>query len=290
MEVKNEKGQIVLLDACTLINILYIDEDEIIIKLLKKLNFFIVEKVYIETKKKLFARLIPEQKDDENFKNKLRDSLLHLSTNIIRNKHIQELFDPNFINDSLEVFNYRKQNGEFFSSSYSLLLSRFYDTKVIFITDDYPARQHFSECFKFQQIGYVEDIVDLLVFLSTMSKLFTTIMLNNFFTSIISAYNSQIVGFRKELEKFRNGLTIQQKRDSYLRENLTSLLNKLSTFELDEIKKYRNKFNKRKYPILNTILKNNDSVFDINSESRKTMIEKVNNTIKSLEKQKLYKI
>jgi len=289
MEIKNV-SQIVLLDACTLINILYIDEDELLGKLLKKVNFFIAEKVYEETKGNLFARLTFKQKKDDNFKENLRSRLYHLYPNVIKNSHILKLADQNFINDSHKVFNYNKLNGEFFSSSYSLLLSRLYNTKVIFITDDYPAHQHFSKYYKFQKIGYIEDIVDLLIFLSTMSNLFTTIILNNFFTSILSSYNSQIVGFRKELEKFRNELTVQQKKDHFLSKNLTSLLKKLSNFELDEIKKYRNKFNTRKYPTLTRIIRNNDSVLDINSESRKAMIDKVNNTIKSLKAQKIYKV
>ncbi len=289
MEVKNE-SQIILLDACTLINILYIDEDEFLIKLLRKLNFFIAEKVYEETKGNLFARLTFEQKNNDDFKDNLRSRLIYLLSNVVRNNHILELTDPNFINDSLKVFNYKKQNGELFSSSYSLLLSRLYDTKVVFITDDYPARQHFSEYFKFQQIGHIEDVVDLLVFLSTMAKSFTTIMLNNFFTSILSSYNSQIVSFRKELEKLKSGLTIQQKRDSFLSKNLTLLIKKLSEFKLEGLKVYRNKFNERKYSTLRKIIKNYDSVFEINSESRIKMMEKVKSTMKLLKKKKLYKI
>jgi len=289
MEVKNNKGQIILLDACTLINILYINENECITKLLKKLNFFIAEKVYEETKKNLFARFTLIQKDDEDFKNKLQTHLLNLSSNIITNNKIQDLTDSNFINDALKVFNYRNRNGEFFSSAYSLFLSRVYDTKVVFFTDDYPARQHFSKYFEFQKIGYVEDIVDLLVFLSTMSNSFTTRALINYFTSILSSYNSQIVSLRKELEKFRNNLTFQQKKDSFLRNNLTSLLKKLSNFELDGIKNYQNKFDSRKYPALASIIKNYTSVFEINSESREAMINKVNNIKRLLEEQKLYK-
>lgn len=289
MEIKNG-SQIVLLDACTLINILYIDEDEFLGKLLKKVNFFIAEKVFEETKKNLLSRLTFKQKNDVKIKNNLSSRLLHLSSNVIKNKHILELIDPNFINDSLNVFNYRKQNGEYFSSCYALLISRLYNTKVIFVTDDYPARKHFTKYYEFQQIGYVEDVVDLLVFLSTMSNSFTTIMLNNYFTSILSAYNSQIVDFKKELEKFRNILTIQQKKDRFLSKNLTSLIKKLSEFELGGLKIYRNKFNTRNYSTLRKIIKNYDSVFDINSESLKSMSQKVNNTIKSLKKYKLYKI
>ena len=79
----------------------------------------------------------------------------------LENKDVEDLVEL-----VREISNYSKRaNGELYSSALSLYLSRMEMEKVLFYTDDFPAKSDFRSCFECQQMGFIGDTVDLLVFL-----------------------------------------------------------------------------------------------------------------------------
>lgn len=197
----------IVIDACTLINLLRIDEDDnFLYKHLKSLDVHISETVYNEIKKNVFKNPISETDA------KRINILLPLLPGVF-NFHQDEEIKRDVGSDFFEqIQSYaghaKKINGELFSSILALVLSRSEESKVCFYTDDYPAKKEFNQLFAIQQIGLIEDSIDLLLMLhwskSNFSKKKLETLLSDLNTEcnrIQYAFVKKIIGLKTNYKK-----------------------------------------------------------------------------------------
>lgn len=167
-------------DACTVINLLSIDDDDcLLLKAIRKatvidekVNFFIAEFVENEIKVNLIKRF-PDKDNRDVLMQKLRENRVLYYNNDIINDLSTDFWDQ--IKDF--AHHTKRENGELYSTALALLLSRLNKRRVTFYTDDYPAKEEFYPFFRYQQIGSIEDTVDLLLFLHWSNENFTLIKL-----------------------------------------------------------------------------------------------------------------
>lgn len=219
-----------ILDACTIINLLHIDEDEFLLKKLSSLEFKICKKVYDETRKnafKKFDRITPYPTD----KRKLIEQKLNYFRERIHN-------DESYIDLSgtvLKHIKYDKPNGEYFSILLSYYLNTFEKCHILFFTDDSPAKEYFNPHFGHNKIGYIEDSVDLLILLYRHNQEFTKSDLKKFLSNLYSEYAVEIVKLEKEI----NGIEIpaHQIKNRDASNRLSQMRAAIKNLKLDEASK-----------------------------------------------------
>lgn len=199
-----------VIDACTLINLLRVDEDDnFLYKHLLSLDMHISETVYNEIKKNVFKNAISEvdakririllPSIPENFK-------LH------QDEEIKNDVGFTFFEEiRTYVGHVKKNNGEFISCVLALILSRCNESKVCFLTDDYPAKKEFTRFFKIQQIGLIEDSIDLLLMLYWLKSDFSRNKLETILFDLKTEYHrthkafvSQIISIKTKFKKGEN--------------------------------------------------------------------------------------
>lgn len=210
MEVK----PFILIDACTFINFVHIDDSNYLIdQLLRKLNVKICEEVFKEIKDNIYYKYRDESKkillEDSTRKN------IELAINNVRShqysdtKIKEDYLGENDIYEDFETYCTHhkiniKPNGEYHSTCLALFLSRLSKMKVDFYTDDTPAREEFSPVFNFHQIGQVHDGIDLLFYLYWVindSNKFNRTHLKKYLLNIKAEYTLLI---QRSLEVIRN--------------------------------------------------------------------------------------
>ena len=135
-------NSLLVLDACTIVNLARIDEEEFLEDKIKGLKAFAVEKAIDEVKK----RYVPS---DENSTRLLHQAPYWGGIMRFENKEVE-----NTVSLVKAFLDYRKKpNGELYSAALSLNLSRMENEKVLFYTDDNPAKSTFGPFFEFQQMG-----------------------------------------------------------------------------------------------------------------------------------------
>lgn len=187
-----------ILDACTLINIFRIDEDEILYSHLQSYNIKIAEIVLDEVKKNIYKNGWSKEIHD-----RIDKYLPNLILYMERNEDI--LCNINNTNrDEIKDFtHHNKLDGEFYSLLLSLYLSRYEMTQVNLYTDDKPATDQFSEYFMFQQLGLLGDSIDLILYMFCHSDKFSEINLKRFLESLKSEYNIRERIFVQQIEEYR---------------------------------------------------------------------------------------
>lgn len=206
------KKQPFILDACTLINLLRIDENEILYKHLSSYNIHIAETVFIEFKNNIFKNGYTKEMHERIDRYLPSFSkLIELDENIRNN--------INGINDTYcdrvqELTQHNKYDGELYSLLLSLYLSRYEMTHVNFYTDDKPAMNQFQEYFKIQQLGMMGDSVDLLLYMFCHSDNISEIDFRRFLESLKSEYSIRERIFVKKIEEYRTKITnIKPRKD-----------------------------------------------------------------------------
>lgn len=188
----------IVVDACTVINLLRIDDDnDFLYKQLKTLDVHFAKEVKDEIQRNIFKNVL----DDD--RKAAIDKLLPLfysDFTLHQNKDIERDLGSDIISNIKSVINHGKDNnGEFYSALLSLLLSRSKVDKIIFYTDDYPARDKLSSLFSFQQIGTIDDTVDLLLTLCWQSESFSESRLKENLKDLKAEYLRGLRDFLKAL-------------------------------------------------------------------------------------------
>jgi hypothetical protein len=190
-----------ILDACTIINFLHIDEDEFLIKQIRATKFSICKKVFDETYKNVFNKFrnsYYNQSSEVTSKTKEIDiKLNYFRDRIYFPEDYYELKD-----EVTKLTNYSKENGEFFSVLLSFYLSKYEEEQVAFHTDDIPAKDFFLPYFVSEKIGLINDSIDLLLFLFNQNIDFTNNDLKKYFSSLYSEYTFAISGLLKDINEF----------------------------------------------------------------------------------------
>jgi len=271
-----------ILDACTIINLLHIDEDEFLLKKLSSLEFKICKAVYDETRKnafKKFERIRPYPSDKSKI---IERKLNYFRTRIHNDESYTDLSDS-----VLESMNYPKRNGEFFSILLSYYLNTFEKCHILFFTDDSPAKEYFTPHLGHNKMGYIEDSVDLLILLYRQNQDFTATDLKKFLSSLYSEYAIEI----GELEKEINGLDIPahqiKNRDASLKLNQMRIA--IKNLKLDEASKIYVDVcdDSKKYNFLYYIFSKYSSFFD--KELSSDFLDKIKDNISHVDSKPFYK-
>jgi hypothetical protein len=286
---------ICVLDACTIINLVCIDielqNDFIIRKLVEYYCLNVTEKVMEESIKngKLRARKISSLEDDS--KKEIEKKISYFREFRESNESILKDRGKNFFDKVRNLTGYTKENGEFYSTALSLNLSRIHRLPVTFYTDDKPAERYFTSFFREQQVGKIEDSIDLLVFLYWLNPDFKKKDLDNSLSELQSHYDVS----RKELLAF-----VRKYKDSRKYKDLKKIKNLLDQLEhkldglnlggIRELKKNILK-HKKMHPELCNILERYDEVFNLDAGQEKgDFLNKIRETRRNLRENLLFKL
>lgn len=279
-----------VLDACSIINLIHIDEDETLLKRLKHLNVSICECVFKEVNANVYKRLYLDQtinKKERNEQRKVIDQKINLFRHyqILDNVITRDLGNDVF-SKVKEISNYVKNNGEFFSSVLSLYKSRLEPTKLFFHTDDFPAKEEFSTFYKSQQIGYIEDTADLLLLLYRLDDDFKENELDELLSRLQSQYTSQVSELASKLRSYQTPQKLL--RDTAFRKNKITLINELSNYKLDSVQKIKGFFfsGRKRYRGICELLDGFDLISDLGGEDN--LVNKIIRIRKELKVKPIY--
>jgi len=204
-------NNITILDACTIINILHIDdEDDFLFKQMKQLDIFLPPVILEEVDKNRRKKQVDESKEhqiDRNF-----PQLYAYNENI-------DDYEKDGTLELIKEFteHTKKENGELLATALALKLSREWNTKVFFYTDDFPAHKEFADYFGFQQIGQIQDSVDLLIFLYRLNKaeVFPKQKLQQYLSMLSAEYNLLSKKIVDAAEEYKlNHVSLQNKKQN----------------------------------------------------------------------------
>ncbi|MBN7813427.1 hypothetical protein J0A68_20900 [Algoriphagus sp. H41] len=201
-----------LLDACTVISLIYIDSDGSLLKRMKKVEIKINDFVFSEIKDNVYINLNSQFNSKyinrnalDNFRKEIDQRLTFFRSLKNDNEELlRDVGDDYFDRISCYTAYSKKRNGELCSAAYALYLSRVFEKKVFFYTEDYPARMFFSRFFNFQQIGHIKDTVDFLILLYWLDESFSRRMLENYLSELYSHKILPVVGFKQVLREFQS--------------------------------------------------------------------------------------
>lgn len=211
----------IILDACTIINLLRIDgEDEFIFKLLKLLDLNIASLVFEEVNSNVKKN--PLSEEQKRYIDQRIPQFIPFSrkTDNIINDISQDFFEQvrKFTKHT------KKDNGELISSVLSLCVSRENNSKVYFYTDDFPAKEQFAPFFAFQQIGVIGDSIDLLLFLYWSNSDFKEKSLRKYLQDLKSEYNTPLKQLVNIIQKKKDSFSVRDKKDPNLNENINKII------------------------------------------------------------------
>lgn len=270
----------IVLDTCTILNLLRIDEDdEFLYKKLINLNINICQTVFEEAIKNINTKPFSDSQ-----KKYISSHIPFLGKCILK---CDEQFESEYKDRIKQFCNYKKENGEFCSTLISLYLCRDKNCRLYFYTDDYPAKTVFDSYFNYQQIGVIGDTIDLLVFLYWSNSDFKQQMLEKYLQNLLSEFAIPFKNFKGQfLEKKRVWAACNVKNKK-LHENLSKIENGLEKLDFEMIEIGTDYFKKdaKSYKEINAFL---DSYSDINFSGY--MALKIRETISSLRKHSIYKM
>lgn len=193
-----------ILDACTLINIFRIDEDEILYSNLQSCNIKIAEIVLDEVKKNIFKNGWSKEIND-----RIDRSLSYLMSRVMHNDEIVCNIETENCDEIKEFTRHHKSDGEFYSLLLSLYLSRYEMTHINLYTDDKPATDQFREYFMFQQLGLLGDSIDLILYMfcHSGSDKFSENSLKRILENLKSEYNIRERQFVTNIEEYRSKIS-----------------------------------------------------------------------------------
>lgn len=291
-----------LLDACTVINLIHIDEDDFILKKIDNLDVHINDTVFNEIKLNVYDRLnnkkfskYSNKKHLEEKRKSIEQKLTFFRGKKNNNEEFLKDVGENYFKKIIEITSYsQKANGELCSTGHALYLSRFNEKKVNFYTDDYPAKEHFSFFFDYQQIGQIKDSVDLLILLYWIDKTFTEYQLDNILSELHSQYSTETTLLKQNLENFYNDKVDIHflKRKKEIAKNLKFLIKKLNNFDFQNIGDIRDYFanKKAKCKEINDIIDKYSVVFELeNNEKKEDLLTKIRNTKNKIKVNKIQK-
>jgi hypothetical protein len=290
-----------LLDACTVINLIHIDEDDFLLKKIKKLEIHINELVFNEIRNNVFIKPWRDLESKYTDKNKHKEIKKTIEQQLTfyrgkknNNQDILNDFGSDYFDRIKILTNYTKrENGELCSTGHALYLSRYHYKNVSFYTDDYPAKEDFSNFFQHQQIGQVKDSVDLIILLYWLDDNFTDQQLKKVLNELYSQYATEISLLMKELQNFQNNkvnaVFIRSNKTVALK--LNELIAKLKKLDFKNINSYYVFFDGKKGKTISNIIQKYTSVFELDNISKEeSLLEKIKKVSADIGKVKILKL
>lgn len=270
----------IVLDTCTILNLLRIDEDdEFLYKELIKLNINICKTVFDEIYKNIRIKTF-----SDNQRKYISAHVSHFGSNITK---CESQFEEDYKKNIQKFCNYKKENGEFYSTLISLYICRKEKCRLYFYTDDYPAKSTFENFFNYQQIGTIGDTVDLLLFLYWINSDFNQKRLEFYLRNLLSEFAIPLKKFQETIMKNKESWIKTNPRDGKLVKNLSNIedgINKLDLKMIDTGIEYL-KHNANKYKWVATLF---DEYSDIKLEGY--MVTRIKTTITRLNDCFIYKV
>jgi hypothetical protein len=254
-------------------------------------NLKISEKALKEANDNRFRRLKFSKKNEhsKNLEDQIEEKIAYFRKCIEYNGEISRDFGSDFFAKVKDISQYEKENGEFFSVALSLYLSRSNLSQVTFYTDDKPAEEYFSSFFRKQQIGKIEDSVDLLVFLYWLYPNFCKRDLESFLSELHSQYATRVKELLSIIRNYKdNNSSIKIKKIKNTLDKLDSKLEKLDFRGIKELKEDIHK-NKRQHMELCNKLDEYNNVFELETEEKQNTLTKARKTLKYLKEKRIYK-
>jgi len=273
----------IILDACTIINLLRIDnEDEFFFKAIGTLDIHIAKMVYEEVVINIKKNYLSE--DQCKYIEQVIPEFVKFSRK--NDAIINDLSEEFFSNLCKFTHHTKKQNGELLSSALSLCISREKNTTVSFYTDDFPAKQQFSNFFIFQQIGNIGDSVDLLLFLYWTKSDFNIKQLKKILQDLKSEYNTPMKKLIGKIQKIKDSLSIKERKDRNLIVNIDRIINGYYDSDSKLMIEGVNFFDKnQKYQKINIMIK---EFPDVTKDC--LLAQKIHSTIQSLSTYEIFKV
>lgn len=217
MPIKTKSSQagktmapLVVLDACTILNLLRIDDEDsdFLLKLIKNWRVCLPEQVFKETKLHVRSDLYTREKNDH--------VLIVVNREFDYRKTLDSVIKKDLDDDFERVVkfsghNYKRENGELLCVALALVKSREEEELVTIYTDDYKASEEFRELCRYHRIGELGDTLDLLTLLYwlTPEQVFQYSLYYSFIENLRAEYNHQLRSVVDKAEKL-----LEQKKKS----------------------------------------------------------------------------
>lgn len=214
---------IVVLDACTILNLLRIDDEtDFLLKQLKSWTLCLPQTVYNETKLHVRSDFYPPEKND------------HILVVINNEFDHRKTLDADIKNDLDEEFERllkfskhdKRENGELYCVALALFKSRWEEDTVTIYTDDYKATKEFREFCRHHRIGDIGDTLDLLTMLywTTPETTFQRTAYQSFLENLRAEYCHQLKNVSDSIEDYLEKQKKSRGNDRNLLENLGKIV------------------------------------------------------------------
>lgn len=157
---------IVVLDACTILNLLRIDDEtDFLLKQLKTWTLCLPQTVFTETKLHVRSDFYPKEKNEH--------ILVIINTEFDHRKTLDADIKNDLDDEFERILKFSKhdkrENGELYCVALALVKSRWEERAVTIYTDDYKATEEFGDFYRHHRIGDIGDTLDLLTTLYWMT-------------------------------------------------------------------------------------------------------------------------
>lgn len=226
---------IVVLDACTILNLLRIDdESDFLLKQMKGWRLYLPEMVHAETKRHVQSSFYPKEKNDHIFIiiNQEFGSRTTLDRDIKK-----DLDDDEFSRILRFSSHNKRENGELFCVALALIKSRIEEDTVTLYTDDYKAKEEFQDYYHHHRIGDIGDTLDLLTTLywSTPENVFQNSLYRSFLENLRSEFNHQLHSIAKDSEAYLIRQKNLRSTDNELLTNLNHIVEGYHSSDISRI-------------------------------------------------------
>jgi hypothetical protein len=276
------RGITCILDACTVINLLHIDEDETLVKKLASVDYFLCETVMREIGDNVFKKFdkhvaLSAEHESRRLKRKqIETSLTQFRARVYGNERVLTEMGADFFESVKQVSGYEKDNGEFRSAALALCLSRnrpsdvhegrYSEVKLFFHTDDSPAKEEFEKFYRLQQIGSIEDTVDLLILLHRLEgDTFNRTALDRALRDLQAQYASEVTSLTARLRELLENGSTEEQRDANFKGAVQGILSLLIAGRYEALKDKREALLRqgKKFSRVTALLDEHAAIFEL---------------------------
>lgn len=273
----------IVLDACTIINLLRIDDlDGFISKRLHRMvssTCAVCEEVLNEARRNVLRNSI----DDEKRKY-IEEQLPLFYTYQIQNTEIKSYQDAwKYVYEASG--HVKKENGELFSTVLCLVKSRKEQVRSLFYTDDLPAQREFEDVFSHQQIGYISDTAHLLIYLYVNSgdEVFSLNKLKMFLFNLRAEYNRDTMNLVKEAKK-----CLQKCNSKKYNDYINALKHVINGFYASDEKEYKTgvEYLQSKSGVFDTL---DNVIMSVSASSNLEIVQRITNVMEYIDKYPIFR-
>ena len=223
LQAGKEMAPLVVLDACTILNLLRIDDEDsdFLLKLIMNWRVCLPETVFKESKLHVRSDFYTKEKND------------HIQIVVNREfdyrKTMDSIIKKDLDDDFERIIQFsghnKRENGELYCVALALVKSREEEELVSIYTDDYKAIEEFQELCHYHRIGEWGDTLDLLTLLYwlTPETVFQNSLYYSFLENLRAEYNHQL----KDVADAIDGYLEQKKKSRCSDRDLLVNLNKI---------------------------------------------------------------